>query len=85
MVSKALALEVEDKILIDRILERGKTSGRVDDQNEKTIQDRIKVYYENTAILKDFYQKQNKLSIINGLGTIEEIANRLEKEITAIV
>ncbi len=83
-VSIALALEVEDEVLIQRILERGKTSGRTDDQNEETIRERISVYYANTAILKDFYQKQDKLSVIDGLGTIEEIAERLEKAVVTI-
>lgn len=84
-VSIALALEVEDEVLIQRILERGKTSGRVDDQNEETIRERISVYYANTAILKDFYQKQKKLTVIDGLGTIEEIATRLEKAVVTVV
>ncbi len=84
-VSIALALEVEDQILIERILDRGKTSGRVDDQKEETIRERISVYYANTAILKDYYQSQDKLSVINGLGTINEIANRLEEVIKIVV
>ncbi len=84
-VSIALALEVEDQILIERILERGKTSGRVDDQKEETIRERISVYYANTAILKDYYHNQDKLSVIDGLGTIEEIANRLEEVIKVVV
>ncbi|MFV0530825.1 MAG: adenylate kinase [Flavobacteriales bacterium] len=83
-VSIALALEVEDEILIQRILKRGKTSGRVDDQNEETIRERITVYYKNTAILKGFYQKQDKLVVINGLGSIEEIAKRLEKAVMSV-
>ncbi len=83
-VSIALALEVEDEVLIQRIVKRGKTSGRVDDQNEETIRERISVYYANTAILKEFYQKQDKLSVIDGLGSIEEIAERLEKAVVTV-
>ncbi len=83
-VSVALALEVEDEALIQRILHRGKTSGRADDQSEETIRERISVYYANTAILKEYYQKQNKLSVIDGLGSIEKIAKRLEKAVTAV-
>ncbi|MFV0238082.1 MAG: adenylate kinase [Flavobacteriales bacterium] len=83
-LSLALALEVEDEVLVQRILERGKTSGRIDDQNEKTIRERISVYYSNTAVLKDFYQKQEKLTTINGRGTIEEIASQLEKAVVAM-
>lgn len=83
-VTVALALEVEDEILVERILKRGETSGRSDDTSVETIRERIRVYYENTAILKDYYQKQGKLAVVNGLGTIEEIAARLEKEVNAV-
>ena len=83
-VTVALALEVEDEILVERILKRGETSGRSDDISVETIRERIRVYYENTAILKDYYQKQGKLAVVNGLGTIEEIAARLEKEVNAV-
>lgn len=83
-VTVALALEVEDEILVERILKRGETSGRSDDTSVETIRERIRVYYENTAILKDYYQKQGKLAVVNGLGTIEEIAARLEAEVNAV-
>ena len=83
-VTVALALEVEDEILVERILKRGETSGRSDDTSVETIRERIRVYYENTAILKDYYQKQGKLAVVNGLGTIEEIAARLEAEVNTV-
>ncbi|MFD0977735.1 adenylate kinase [Salinimicrobium gaetbulicola] len=77
-VSAMIALEVEDDLLVQRLLERGKTSGRPDDANEEVIRRRIKVYYEETAILKQFYLKQNKYFGVNGVGSIEEITNRLK-------
>lgn len=77
-VSAMIALEVEDDLLVQRLLERGKTSGRPDDANEEVIRKRIKVYYEETAILKQFYLKQNKYFGVNGVGSIEEITNRLK-------
>lgn len=83
-VDAMIALEVDDEVLVKRLLERGKTSGRVDDANEKVIRNRIKVYYEETAILKEFYQKQDKYFGIDGVGSIEEITQRLEKVIDSL-
>lgn len=76
-VSAMIALEVEDEVLVERLLERGITSGRPDDANEEVIQKRIRVYYEETAILKQFYLKQNKYFGVNGVGSVPEITQRL--------
>jgi len=84
-VSAMIALEVDDEILVERLLERGKTSGRPDDANEHVIRKRIKVYYEETAILKQFYLKQNKYLGVNGVGTIEDITSRLKEAIDELV
>ena len=80
-VNAMIALEVEDEVLVKRLLERGKTSGRADDADEGVIRNRIKVYYAETAILKNFYQKQNKYYGVNGEGSIEEITARLSSVI----
>ncbi len=80
-VDAMIALEVDDEVLVERLLERGKTSGRPDDANEDVIRERIKVYYEETAILKQFYLKQNKYYGVNGVGSIDEITERLKKVI----
>ncbi|MGB5263237.1 MAG: adenylate kinase, partial [Lutimonas sp.] len=63
------------------ILLRGKTSGRSDDQDEAKIRNRFKEYQTKTAILQDFYQKQQKYFGINGVGSIEDITSRLKKVI----
>lgn len=76
-VSAMIALEVDDEILVERLLERGKTSGRPDDADEAIIRNRIKVYYEETAILKQYYLKEDKYFGVNGVGSIEEITQRL--------
>lgn len=83
-VSAMIALEVEDRILLDRLLERGKTSGRPDDADESVISNRIKVYYDETAILKEYYLKQNKYFGVNGVGTIEEITARISAVIDSL-
>ncbi|RZS99923.1 adenylate kinase [Aquimarina brevivitae] len=83
-VSAMVALEVDDEILVQRLLERGKTSGRADDADEKVIRNRIKVYYDETAILKEYYQKQDKYHGVDGVGSIEEITARLSAVINRL-
>lgn len=80
-VNGMIALEVPDEVLVERLLERGKTSGRPDDADEDIIRNRIKVYYEETAILKQFYLKESKFYDIDGVGSIEEIKQRLSSVI----
>jgi adenylate kinase len=80
-IHKMLALEVNDDELKKRLLERGKTSGRADDQNPEIIENRIKEYNNKTAPLKNYYLQQNKFIGINGIGTIEEIFVRLQTAI----
>ena len=70
-------LEVSREEIIHRLLERGKTSGRADDQNVDTISKRIDVYLEETTPVFGYYDQLEKSYSVNGLGTIEEIANRL--------
>lgn len=72
-INGMVALEVPENLLIERILARGKTSGRSDDENEKKIRTRFDEYQTKTAILKDFYQNQNKYFGINGVGSIDDI------------
>jgi len=84
MISAMIALEVDDKVLVDRLLERGKTSGRVDDSNEEIIQNRISEYYKKTAILKDFYIKRNRYFGVDGQGSIEHITKRLSSVIESL-
>jgi adenylate kinase len=82
-VSVMMALDVEERELIKRLLIRGKDSGRADDQDESIIANRIKVYNEQTAVVADFYSAQNKFEKINGVGSIEEIFERLSNSIDA--
>ena len=72
-----LSLKVEDEELIRRLLSRGKDSGRADDQDESIIANRINEYNNKTAPLKEYYSAQNKLSEIEGDGTVEDIAEKL--------
>ena len=76
-INAMIALEVDDDILVQRLLERGKTSGRADDADEAIIRNRIKEYYNKTAILKDYYAAKNKYFGVDGVGSIETITERL--------
>lgn len=80
-ITMMLAMDVADEELIKRLLERGKVSGRSDDQSEEVIQDRLNEYQKKTAVLKGYYQTQNKFQKINGLGSVEEVFERLTNAI----
>jgi hypothetical protein len=79
-----LSLVVEDEILVKRLLERGKTSGRSDDADENIIRNRIKEYYTKTAEVAELYKKQGKYVEVNGVGEIAEIAEKLYAEVEKI-
>lgn len=72
-VSCMVSLEVDTPELLKRLLERGKISGRADDQNEDVIMNRIKVYNSETSPVKDFYSKQGKLKEVKGVGSLQDI------------
>lgn len=80
-ITKMLALEVSETELVKRLLGRGATSGRADDQDEVVIGKRIKEYEAKTAPLKDYYTKQSKFTGIDGMGSIADITDRLVKAI----
>ena len=76
-ISKMIQLDVSEEELISRLLNRGKDSGRADDQDTSIIKNRISVYNKTTLPVANFYEKQNKLAHIKGEGTIEEIFDRI--------
>jgi adenylate kinase len=78
-----LALEVPEEELKTRLLKRAEVSGRADDANIEVIEKRIAVYNKETAPVKSYFDKQNKLSLIDGTGSIESITERLFKAIEA--
>lgn len=80
-ISGMIALEVPEDVLKERIRGRGKTSGRVDDQDEEKINTRIQVYLDETLPVADFYKAQGKLSNVDGVGEIEEIFEKITKVI----
>jgi len=83
-ISAMIALEVDDEILVQRLLDRGKTSGRADDADESIIRNRIKEYYDKTAVLKNYYSGQDKYIGVDGVGNIDEITIRLNDVIDSL-
>jgi adenylate kinase len=76
-IQATIALEVDEEVLIKRLLNRGKDSGRVDDQDEEKIRNRFEEYNNKTAPLINYYKKQNKFHSITGVGTVTEISEQL--------
>ncbi len=81
LITATVALEADDEILIQRLLERGETSCRVDDQDEEKIRNRYQEYNEKTAPLMEYYQSQNKFYAVDGIGSIADITERLSSVI----
>ena len=80
-----IALEVDENILIDRLINRGKASGRADDQDRSKIQNRFEEYNTKTSTLINYYKSQNKFFEIEGIGEIDEISQRLFNVIDLII
>lgn len=80
-ISGMIALAVPEKELKRRIIERGKTSGRVDDQDDEKIANRIRVYNEETSPVAHYYRAADKYNEVEGVGSIEEIYQSIEKAV----
>ena len=83
-ISVMVALVVDDNELLARLLNRGKTSGRPDDQNEELISKRIHEYNSKTKPVADYYRAQGKFTAIDGIGEIESIFAGICKAISAV-
>ena len=84
-IDLTIAIDVKDHILIERILNRGLTSGRKDDQDEIKIKNRFDEYNRKTSFLEVYYKNQNKFKIVDGFGKIDEVAKRLYNEIEEFI
>jgi adenylate kinase len=83
-ITLMLALEVEENELKTRLLKRAEVSGRPDDADPAVIEKRISVYNQETAPVKAFYQAQDKFMAIDGIGSIDDITQRLFSAIDTI-
>jgi adenylate kinase len=84
-VSKMISLNVDNEELVKRLLNRGKDSGRSDDQDENIIRNRIQVYNDKTLPVASYYADQNKFASVEGVGSIDEIFERICAVIDEIV
>ena len=76
-IQAVVGLEVDEDELVKRMIQRGRECGRADD-NIETIKERLNVYHQRTAPLRDFYKKQGKYLPIDGNGSVEEIFKNIE-------
>ena len=83
-VDGLLLLDVEEEEIVKRILNRGKTSGRADDNDEEIIRNRFQIFQEQTSPVFDYYEKKGKSHKIEGIGSIEEIFERLSDAIDSL-
>ena len=70
-------IHVPEEELIQRILLRGKDSGRADDASEEVIRGRLDVYRQQTAVVSDYYAAQGKYASVNGTGTMDDVIPRI--------
>jgi len=83
-ISFLIDIQVETNELIARLIKRGETSGRADD-NMETIKKRLEIYESKTAPVNDYYKQLGKYHAVNGIGSIDEIFSRISDHINAEV
>jgi adenylate kinase len=76
-INATIALDVNEDELITRLLDRGKTTNRSDDQDLEKIKNRFNEYNTKTSILINFYSKQDKFFSVDGKGSVYDITSRL--------
>ncbi len=79
-----IGLEVPDDELTSRLINRGKSSGRADD-NPETIKNRLDVYHSTTSPLRDYYIKDGIYTAIHGLGSVDDIFSRISSHVDPVV
>jgi adenylate kinase len=80
-VDVMIYMDVPEQELVQRILLRGKDSGRADDASEEIIRNRIEIYNQQTAVVAEYYRAQGKYIAVPSLGTIDEVFERIATEI----
>jgi adenylate kinase len=84
-INAMLALDVTEEELVKRLAKRGETSGRTDDNNDHVIRTRILEYHKKTSPVAHHYKKANKVVMVKGEGSIDDIFRGLTKEIDALM
>lgn len=83
-IDLVLKLDVNEEVIKERIAERSKVSGRADDDAEKLLK-RIDEYFTKTIHVLPYYEKQEKVSTVNGIGSIDEVTQRISAVIDRVV
>ncbi len=83
-VNALIALKVAEDEIVKRLLNRGKTSGRADDNDERIIRNRMQVYEKETSVVYDYYATFDKSMSIHGVGSVEDIFEVLCKKIDTL-
>jgi len=76
-VNVMISLEVEENVLVKRLINRAKESGRPDDRKEEIIRKRIEIYNQRTASVEDYYKSFGKFESVNGIGEIDVIFDKI--------
>ena len=84
-VTALLALQVDEDEIVGRLVKRGNESGRVDDQDETVIRNRMHVYKSQTQVVADYYAAHHKSHFIDGMGSIAEVETRLDAIVDTFV
>jgi adenylate kinase len=84
-INVMIALTVSEEELVKRLVKRGETSGRTDDNNDQVIRTRILEYHKKTSPVADHYKKAKKVVMVKGEGSVDDIFRALTKEIDALM
>lgn len=74
-----ISIEVNEEVLIERLQNRSKKTGRPDDRQKDIIQKRIQIYHQKTACIKEYYKSQGKYVSVDGNGEIDVIFEKICK------
>jgi adenylate kinase len=79
-IDRVIEMQVDESILADRIKKRAQESDQVrDDDNVEVLKKRLKVYHENTAPIIPYYKDGGKVSVVDGMQPIEDVAAAIDK------
>ncbi len=75
-MDRAVQLEVDNELLVGRLAGRAQAEGRADD-NPESVRKRLVIYDEQTAPVVEYYRQHGMLTVIDGVGTLDEVFNRI--------